>query len=154
MRLQWGLTWFNPWVGKIPWRKAWQPTPQYSCLENSHGQATVCPPGGLQPMGSHRVGHYWVIKHINIAAMNILVHIFGRHRHWFLCMWVSLFLFECVCMCVKNGSRLLYVLVRTTYRIWTCETMWASPFFFHFFMTRTITASSARWQWEGSWQNR
>ena len=24
---------FNPWVGKIPWRRAWQPL-QYSCLEN------------------------------------------------------------------------------------------------------------------------
>ena len=24
---------FNPWVGKIPWRRARQPTP-YSCLEN------------------------------------------------------------------------------------------------------------------------
>ena len=24
---------FNPWVGKIPWRMAWQPL-QYSCLEN------------------------------------------------------------------------------------------------------------------------
>ena len=22
---------FYPWVGKIPWRRAWQPT-QYSCL--------------------------------------------------------------------------------------------------------------------------
>ena len=20
-------TWFNPWVGKIPWRRKWQPTP-------------------------------------------------------------------------------------------------------------------------------
>ena len=26
---------FDPWVGKIPWRRTWQPTPlQYSCLEN------------------------------------------------------------------------------------------------------------------------
>ena len=25
---------FDPWVGKIPWRKSWQPTPVY-CLENS-----------------------------------------------------------------------------------------------------------------------
>ena len=25
---------FNPQVGKIPWRRKWQPT-QYSCLENS-----------------------------------------------------------------------------------------------------------------------
>ena len=24
---------FDPWLGKIPWRRAWQPTP-YSCLEN------------------------------------------------------------------------------------------------------------------------
>ena len=25
---------FNPWVGKIPWKREWQPSP-YSCLENS-----------------------------------------------------------------------------------------------------------------------
>ena len=24
---------FDPWVGKIPWRRKWQPT-QYSCLES------------------------------------------------------------------------------------------------------------------------
>ena len=24
---------FNPWVGKVPWRRKWQPL-QYSCLEN------------------------------------------------------------------------------------------------------------------------
>ena len=31
---------FNPWVGKIPWRRAWQLTPIY-LPEESHGQATV-----------------------------------------------------------------------------------------------------------------
>ena len=25
---------FNPWVGKIPWRRAWQPTPVFSTVEN------------------------------------------------------------------------------------------------------------------------
>ena len=30
-------TWFNPWVGKIPWRRAWQPTPVFFPGE-SHGQ--------------------------------------------------------------------------------------------------------------------
>ena len=25
---------FDPWVRKIPWRRAWQPTLVYSCLEN------------------------------------------------------------------------------------------------------------------------
>ena len=28
---------FNPWVGKIPWRRAWQPTPVFLPGE-SHGQ--------------------------------------------------------------------------------------------------------------------
>ena len=36
---------FHPWVGKIPWRRKWQPH-QYSCLENSMDRgawwATVC----------------------------------------------------------------------------------------------------------------
>ena len=28
---------FNPWIGKIPWRREWQPTPAF-LLEKSHGQ--------------------------------------------------------------------------------------------------------------------
>ena len=43
---------FDPWVGKIPWRGQWQPTP-YSCLENPMA-------GGAwraTSMGSPRVGH-------------------------------------------------------------------------------------------------
>ena len=34
---------FNPWVGKIPWRKIFKP-PQYSCLENPMTEE----PGRLQ----------------------------------------------------------------------------------------------------------
>ena len=40
----------NPWVMKIPWRKAWQPTPIFLPGE-SHGQRR------LQHIGSQRVGH-------------------------------------------------------------------------------------------------
>ena len=38
---------FDPWVGKIPWRRAWYPL-QYSCLENPHGQRSLegCSPWG------------------------------------------------------------------------------------------------------------
>ena len=32
-------TWFNPWVGKIPWRRKWQPTPVL-LPGKSHGQRT------------------------------------------------------------------------------------------------------------------
>ena len=33
---------FNPWVGKIPWRRAWQPTPVFLPGE-SHGQRSLGP---------------------------------------------------------------------------------------------------------------
>ena len=32
--------WFNPWAGKIPWRRAWQPTPVFLPGE-SHGQRSL-----------------------------------------------------------------------------------------------------------------
>ena len=44
---------FNPWVRKIPWRRAWQPTPVLLPAE-SHGQRSLA---GLQSMRSQRVGH-------------------------------------------------------------------------------------------------
>ena len=43
---------FNLWVGKIPWRRAWQPTAVFLPGE-SHGQWSL----GLQSLGSQRVGH-------------------------------------------------------------------------------------------------
>ena len=38
---------FYPWVGKIPWRKAWQPTPVFLPGE-SHGQRSLV---GYSPQG-------------------------------------------------------------------------------------------------------
>ena len=31
---------FNPWIGKIPWRRKWQPTPVF-LPEKFHGQRTL-----------------------------------------------------------------------------------------------------------------
>ena len=39
--------WFNPWVGKIPWRRAWQPTPGF-LPEESFGQRSLA---GYSPWG-------------------------------------------------------------------------------------------------------
>ena len=44
---------FNPWVRKIPWMRAWQPTPVFLPGE-SHGTEE---PGRLQSMSSRRVKH-------------------------------------------------------------------------------------------------
>ena len=38
---------FNPWVGKIPWRRAWNPLP-YSCMRNPHGHRSLA---GYSPWG-------------------------------------------------------------------------------------------------------
>ena len=31
---------FDPWVGKIPWKRAWQPSPVF-LSEESHGQRSL-----------------------------------------------------------------------------------------------------------------
>ena len=51
--LQCGRPGFDPWVGKIPCRRAWQPTPVFLPGESPWTEE----PGWLQPMGSQRVGH-------------------------------------------------------------------------------------------------
>ena len=40
-------TWFDPWVGKIPWRRAWQPTPVF-LPGKFHGQRSLV---GYSPWG-------------------------------------------------------------------------------------------------------
>ena len=44
---------FNPQVGKIPWRRAWQSTPVFLPGESQWTEE----PGGLQSIGFQRVGH-------------------------------------------------------------------------------------------------
>ena len=46
----------DPWVRKIPWRRAWQATPVFLPGESPWTEE----PGGLQSMGLQRVGHDWV----------------------------------------------------------------------------------------------
>ena len=45
---------FDPWVRKIPWRRAWKPTPVF-LPGQSHGQRSLV---GYSPWG-HRVRHDW-----------------------------------------------------------------------------------------------
>ena len=49
---------FDPCIGKIPWRRAWQPTPVSLPEEFPWTEET----GRLQPMGLQRVGHNWETK--------------------------------------------------------------------------------------------
>ena len=49
---------FDPWVGKIPWKRKWQPTPVFL-----PGITWTEEPGELQSIGSQRVRHDWATKH-------------------------------------------------------------------------------------------
>ena len=49
---------FNPWCGKILWRRAWQPTPVLLTGESPW----IEEPGGLQSMRLQRVGHDWALS--------------------------------------------------------------------------------------------
>ena len=55
---------FDPWVWKISWRRAWQPTPVFFPGESLWMEE----PGGLQSIGLQRVGHNWS----NLLHMNDL----------------------------------------------------------------------------------
>ena len=48
----------DPWVGKIPWRRAWRPTPVFLPGESPWTEE----PGRLQSMRLQRVGHDLVTK--------------------------------------------------------------------------------------------
>ena len=54
---------FNPWVGKIPWRRKWQPTPVF-LPGKSHGQRSLV---GYSPWG--RKESAWLSTH---TALNIV----------------------------------------------------------------------------------
>ena len=45
---------FDPWVGKISWRRIWQPTPAFVPGKKSHGERSL--EGRLPSMGSQGVG--------------------------------------------------------------------------------------------------
>ena len=44
---------FNPWVGKLPWRRAWQPPPVFLPGESSWTEKL----GGLESTELQRAGH-------------------------------------------------------------------------------------------------
>ena len=65
---------FDPWVGKIPWRKKGQPTPVF-LPEKSHGQRSLA---GYSPWGHRRVGHNWSSWH----SLTVVKTLGKSYLHW------------------------------------------------------------------------
>ena len=91
-------TQFNPWAGKIPWRKEWLPTSVFMGFPGgSDSKESACNVGDLDlipglgrsperdsnplqysclenPMGSQRVRHNWATKHTTACCANYLIN--------------------------------------------------------------------------------
>ena len=65
---------FDPWVGKIPWRREW-PHPGILAWRIQWREEA----GGLQSMGSQRVGHDWATK-LFFLNMPCFVHLNKRAK--------------------------------------------------------------------------
>ena len=90
-------TLFDPWVGKIPWRREWMAT-------HSSILAWRIPwteePGGLQSMGSQRIGHDWVTftyicryvlyKLLHIEYIHIFLPLEWYHLHMMICRLLTI----------------------------------------------------------------
>ena len=61
---------FDPRVGKIPWKKAWQPTPVFLPGESPWTEE----PGGLQSMGLQRVRGDWATFTFRVPTSSSLVY--------------------------------------------------------------------------------
>ena len=78
--------WFDPWVGEIPWRRAWQPTPIFLRGE-SHGQRSLV---GYSPWGRLRLK--WLSTH---AHTKLLRQKLATYFSFFILFSFSTFLGKC-----------------------------------------------------------
>ena len=85
---------FNPWVGKIPWRREWQPTP----VGEFHGQRSLA---GYSPWGHKNWTHHHGVSHAPSALLPAptCVHRSALRVHLHLCScWSSpLLITDTVC---------------------------------------------------------
>ena len=84
---------FNPWIGKMPRRRARQSTPVFLPGESPRTEE----PGGLQAIGLQRVRHFW-----NYLASHMLTSIKLISER--LAIWKFKSVFVCVCDCCSVVS--------------------------------------------------
>ena len=61
---------FDPWIGKIPWRRKWQPTPVF-LPGKSHGRRNLV---GYCPWDCKRVRHWTTKQHWTLQLSRCLCH--------------------------------------------------------------------------------
>ena len=92
---------FDPWVGKIPWRRKWQPTPVF-LPGKSHGQRSLagCSPWGRKELDTTEWLHFhFSLSLRSLTRMTVLIENFittqkrkkqesGSCVRWWIC-WLA-----------------------------------------------------------------
>ena len=78
---------FSPWVRKIPWRRAWQPTPVL-LPGDSHGQGSLagCSPRGHTGSDATEVTKQWQQQCVALVAMQHVEHSWTGDRTRVCCI--------------------------------------------------------------------
>ena len=89
---------FDPWVGKIPWRRAWQPIPGFS-FGKSHGQMSLV---GYSAWGCKRVRHDWsdlacTHTHVKSHTLYIFFNSLALHTDCWTCLSIKIPTCQSVC---------------------------------------------------------
>ena len=76
---QWRRCGFDPWVGKIPWRRKWQPTPVFFLPGESHGWRSLVgySPPGRKEWDTTEELHFHFLK-----LIKFLKGIFSLQKKW------------------------------------------------------------------------
>ena len=105
---------FNPWVGRILWRRKWQPTPVF-LPGKIHGERSLV---GYSPW-DHRVRHEWVTEH--------------THKHTLLKMLekVTKNNYSKICLNFLKGERIKALIILELFFTETCSLIewFILPFF-------------------------
>ena len=110
---------FSPWVGKIPWRRARQPT---SCLDNPMHRAALWATvhrvtqswTQLKQLGMHRLAILWLIhvaawqktvQHCKAIVLQLKIIIIQKEAELWSGGGEQRMILQVICCCVINHSR-------------------------------------------------
>ena len=116
--LQCGRPGFDPCVGKIPWRRAWQSL-KYACLENPHGQKS---PAGCSP---------WSCKDLDTTEWR------SMHAFFILVYYGPLYLCFINCIVSSFISDFIYLYDLSSF---ISQSSWEFVNFSYFWKTKSLVS--------------
>ena len=97
-----------PEFGKLPWRRAWQPTPVFlpgECLLAEE-------PGVLQSIGSQRIRHKKATKHSILSAHQSVNEWVKKIQYMFIHIYIHIHIYiqthTCICTHIYNGQYIMH----------------------------------------------